>query len=100
MSIHVSLVTAFLLGGIVAVSAANTINVGQHGLSFTRSSASLARGDQMIFTNEDDVIHNIHIFGPADGESKDLGLQKPGVPLTTDSRKPVLTGYGAISTHR
>jgi len=35
----------------------------------------------MIFTNEDDVIHNIHIFGPGDGDSKDLGLQKPSVAL-------------------
>jgi len=29
--------------------------------------------------NDDDVIHDIHIFRP--GEEKDLGLQKPGVPL-------------------
>jgi plastocyanin len=35
----------------------------------------------MIFNNEDDVTHNIHILGPGADESADLGLQKPGVPL-------------------
>ena len=36
----------------------------------------------MVFTNEDDVIHNIHVFGPDNEESKDLGLQRPSVALT------------------
>jgi plastocyanin len=67
--------------GIVAAQAA-TVAVGQHGMLFTQSSASLAKGDRMIFTNEDDVIHNIHIFGPGNDESTDLGLQKPGATLT------------------
>ena len=77
---------AFLLGVIVAVEAATTVTVGQHGMVFTKSSASLARGDRIVFTNEDDVIHNIHIFGPGNDESTDLGLQnyldlrqRPGV---------------------
>jgi plastocyanin len=75
-------VTAFLAGVIVAAEAAATITVGQHGLVFTQSSASLARGDRIVFTNEDDVIHNINIFGPGNDESTDLGLQKPGATLT------------------
>ena len=73
---------AFLLGVIVAVEAATTVTVGQHGMVFTQSSASLARGDRIVFTNEDDVIHNIHIFGPGNDDSADLGLQKPGATLT------------------
>src|ERR1700681_2452757 len=73
---------AFLLGVIVAVEAATTVTVGQHGMVFTQSSASLARGDRIVFTNEDDVIHNIHIFGPGNDDSTDLGLQKPGATLT------------------
>jgi len=36
----------------------------------------------MVFTNEDDVIHNIHVFGSGNEESKDLGLQRPNVALT------------------
>src|ERR1700732_1079030 len=73
---------AFLLGVIVAVEAATTVTVGQHGMVFTQSSAARARGDRIVFTNEDDVIHNIHIFGPGNDDSADLGLQKPGATLT------------------
>ena len=40
-------------------------------------------GDRLIFTNDDDVIHNIHIFGPGgEDDSEDLGLQKPGKSLS------------------
>jgi cytochrome c peroxidase len=80
--VRLAAASAFLMGIIVAVPAATTITVGQHGLVFTRNSASLAKGDRIIFTNEDDVIHNIHIFGPGDDETVDLGLQKPGATLT------------------
>jgi plastocyanin len=79
MPFRFAVAIAFLMGIIVAVPAATVVSVGQHGQLFTRSSASLARGDRMIFTNEDDVIHNIHIFGA--GFERDLGLQKPGVAL-------------------
>jgi plastocyanin len=72
---------AFCLGGIVAVQAAATITVAQRGLRLEKSTATLARGDRIVFTNDDDVIHNIHIFGPGDFD-KDLGLQKPGAPLS------------------
>jgi plastocyanin len=82
MSTRLAAAIAFLLGVIVAVEAATTITVGQHGMVFTQSSASLAKGDRIVFTNEDDVIHNIHIFGPGNDDSADLGLQKPGATLT------------------
>ena len=82
MPLRLAAAIAFLMGIIVAVQAAATISVGQHGLVFTQSSASLAKGDRIIFTNEDDVIHNIHIFGPGNEDSMDLGLQKPGATLT------------------
>ena len=82
MSIRLATAAGFLMGIIVAAQAANTISVGQKGLMLTQSSAALAKGDRIIFTNEDDVIHNIHIFGPGDDDSIDLGLQKPGALLT------------------
>jgi len=82
MNIRLAAAVAFLTGIIVAAQAAATMTVGQHGLVFTRSSASLAKGDRIVFTNEDDVIHNIHIFGPGNDDSTDLGLQKPGATLT------------------
>jgi plastocyanin len=81
MPIRLAAALAFLLGIVVAAQAA-TVAIGQHGMLFTKSSASLAKGDRLVFTNEDDVIHNIHIFGPGNDESTDLGLQKPGSTLT------------------
>ena len=82
MPLYPAAAIAFLMGIVVAAEAATTISVGQHGLVFTRSSASLVKGDRINFTNEDDVIHNIHIFGPGNEDSTDLGLQKPGAILS------------------
>jgi plastocyanin len=82
MRTRLSVALAFFMGIIVAVQAANTITVGQKGLQLTQGSASLTHGDRIVFTNEDDVIHNIHIFGPGPDDSTDLGLQKPGTTLT------------------
>ena len=82
MRLYLAAAIAFLMGIIVAAEAATTISVGQHGLVFTRSAASLAKGDRIIFTNEDDVIHNIHVFGPGNDDFTDLGLQKPGAILS------------------
>jgi len=73
---------AILLGLVVAVPAATTITVIQKGLALNRASASLSKGDRLNFTNDDDVIHNIHIFGPGEEENVDLGLQKPGKILS------------------
>ncbi len=72
---------AFMLGAAVAVQAAATLTGSQRGLMLSKSSATIAKGDRIVFTNEDDVIHNIHIFGPGDFE-KDLGLQKPRATLS------------------
>ena len=82
MPTFIAAAIAFLMGIIVAAHAAATITVGQRGLLFTQSSASLAKGDRIVFTNEDDVIHNINVFGPENDDSTDLGLQKPGTTLT------------------
>ena len=59
----------------------------------------LAKGDRITFTNEDDVIHNIHIFGPGD-DQKDLGLQKPVRRSATSSTRPAPTWSAATSIHR
>ena len=83
----VSAAIALLLGAIVGAQAAATITVVQRGLVFNQSAVTLEKGDRAVFTNEDDVIHNIHIFGPG-GEEKDLGLQKAGQVLTYTFTKP------------
>lgn len=75
-----ALSVAFLAGAVVGANAA-TMTVVQRGLVLNQSSLTITKGDRVTFNNEDDVIHNIHIFGPGDFE-KDLGLQKPGVPLS------------------
>src|ERR1700745_2431027 len=81
MSNRLALALAILLR--LAGPAATTIKVIQHGLALHPDSAAIARGDRLIFTNDDDVIHNIHIFGPGgEDDSVDLGLQKPGQTLT------------------
>ena len=82
MPIRLAVALAILIGLLAAVSAATTITVIQRGLALDRASVSLATGDRLNFTNDDDVIHNIHIFGPGNDDSTDLGLQKPGATLT------------------
>jgi plastocyanin len=83
-----SIAIAILLGLVASVPAATTITVIQKGLALNMASASLSRGDRLNFTNDDDVIHNIHVFGPDDDTSVDLGLQKPGKILSFKFDKP------------
>jgi plastocyanin len=78
MPIRLAVAIAILMGLIVAVLAATTITVVQRGLAFDRASVALAKGDRLDFTNDDDAMHNIHIFGPGNEDNVDLGLQKPG----------------------
>jgi plastocyanin len=82
MPIRLTVAVAILMGLVVAVPAATTITVIQRGLALNMASASLEKGDRLNFTNDDDVMHNIHIFGPGNEDSTDLGLQKPGKLLT------------------
>src|SRR5437763_16058915 len=81
MSTRLAIAIAFLLG-VTAGVAAKTMNIAQHGLALSPTSATISRGDQLVFSNDDDVIHNIHIFGPGPDDSVDLGLQKPGKSLS------------------
>jgi plastocyanin len=82
MPVRLAIAVAVLMGLIVAVPAATTITIIQRGLALNMASISLAKGDRLNFTNDDDVIHNIHIFGPGSEENVDLGLQKPGKLLS------------------
>jgi plastocyanin len=82
MRIRLTVATAILMGLVVAVPAATTITIIQRGLALDRASVSLTKGDRLNFSNDDDVIHNIHIFGPGSDDSADLGLQKPGKMLS------------------
>jgi len=57
MSIRSAAGISFVLGIVVSAQAATTLTVVQKGLALARSAASIAKGDQIVFTNEDDVIH-------------------------------------------
>jgi cytochrome c peroxidase len=81
MSTRLAVAIAFLLGCLVAVASAKSMSVVQRGMALSPTAATLTKGDVLSFTNDDDVIHNIHIFGPGD-DSIDLGLQKPGKSLS------------------
>jgi plastocyanin len=78
---HLPVVAAFVILTAFPVLAAKTITVVQRGLELDTKSLSLSKGDRINFENQDDVIHNIHIFGPGADEEQDLGLQKPGERL-------------------
>ena len=82
MPSRLSIAIAILLGLVVSVPAATTITIIQRGLALNMASVSLTKGDRLNFTNDDDVIHNIHIFGPEGDANVDLGLQKPGKILS------------------
>jgi plastocyanin len=88
MSTRFAIAVAFLLGCLVAVASAKTMNIVQRGQALSPTAATLSHGDVLSFTNDDDVIHNIHIFGPGAGDSVDLGLQKPGKNLSYKFDKP------------
>ncbi len=47
-----------------------------NGVQLDKSAVPLNRGDRITFTN-DDLIHNIHIFGPGDFE-RILGCRSQG----------------------
>jgi plastocyanin len=75
---------ALLAVGVAAVPAlAADITVTQKNLAFSTNALSVHVGDLVHFDNPDAVTHNITITGPGpDGDSEDLGLQKPGAPLS------------------
>jgi plastocyanin len=81
LSIRPFAVIAIILLLVASVRAASTIVIDQRGLVFDVSSKSIQKGDRLIFTNSDDVIHNIHIFTADDDDVADLGLEKPGARL-------------------
>jgi plastocyanin len=88
MSTRLAIAIAFLLGCLAAVATAKSMSIVQRGLALSPNVATLSAGDALSFTNDDDVIHNIHIFGPGADDSVDLGLQKPGKSLSYKFAKP------------
>lgn len=60
---------------------AASVSVDQSGQQFGQTALTVAKGDTVVFTNRDDVTHNISVVND-DDDATDLGLQKPGEALS------------------
>jgi len=69
------LLIALFTGVAFAAQAADT-TITQSHTTFDTDSATVKAGDNIIFSNKDDVTHNVQIVN-ADGDVDDKGLQKP-----------------------
>ncbi len=71
---------ALALLALAVPAMAADLSITQKNQTFSQLQATVHVGEGINFLNEDDVTHNITIKG-ADGDSDDLGLQKPGVTM-------------------
>ena len=70
----------------VTAFAADTVVAESH-TTFDVDSAKIRTGETIVFSNRDDVTHDIHIQNP-EGEVEDRGLQKPGEDIKATFPKP------------
>jgi cytochrome c peroxidase len=70
----------------VAVSAAAPITVSQQGLQFSVGDLAVAKGQMVVFKNDDRTAHNITVNGA--GVNLNSGLQQPGVEFKVPFAKP------------
>ena len=80
----VCLVTAVLLAS--AVRAAAPITVTQKGLQFSVEELAVAKGQMVVFVNDDRTAHNITVAG--EGVNLNGGLQQPGAEFKVPFVKP------------
>jgi len=70
----------------IAQAQAADVSVDQAGQQFSQSSLTLKAGDTLVFTNKDDVTHNVKVINGDDTDDK--GLQKPGEVIKATFAKP------------
>ncbi len=58
------------------------IAISQHNLRFSQPKISIQQGDTVTFSNDDDVTHNISVRSGDEGDTEDLGLQKPKISVS------------------
>ena len=68
------------------VRAAAPVTVTQKGLQFSVEELSVAKGQIVVFLNEDRTAHNITVAG--EGVSLNGGLQQPGADFKVPFVKP------------
>jgi plastocyanin len=66
---------------IAAPALAGDLAVNQKDQTFSTPVLNVHTGDKVVWHNNDAVTHNITVRG-SDGDSEDLGLQKPGSPVS------------------
>ena len=81
----------FFVIGILALipicAFATETTITQSHTSFDVDEATVKAGDTVIFSNKDDVTHNIQVSN-SDGDTDDKGLQKPGEVIKQTFTKP------------
>jgi plastocyanin len=82
-SVVVLFTTLLLAAG---VRAAAPITVTQKGLQFSVEDLSVAKGQVVVFVNDDRTAHNITVSG--EGVSLNGGLQQPGAEFKVPFGKP------------
>lgn len=76
--IRLAALAAILIG---APALAGDLAVSQKDQTFSTPALNVHTGDKVVWHNNDTVTHNITVRG-GDGDSDDLGLQKPGTPVS------------------
>ena len=69
-------ITGLFCSLFISQAQAADTSVDQAGQQFSQSSLTLKAGDTIVFTNKDDVTHNVKVINGDDTDDK--GLQKPG----------------------
>ena len=80
------LITGLFIAAFAAQAQAADVQVDQAGQQFSQSSLTLKAGDTIVFTNKDDVKHNVKILNGDDVDDK--GLQSPGGIIKATFAKP------------
>ncbi len=65
-----------------ALGALPEIRISQSQMRFSEKKILASLGQVVTFANNDSVTHNISVRSGAGGDTLDLGLQKPGVPVS------------------
>jgi cytochrome c peroxidase len=64
------------------------ITINQAGLKFSVKDLEVAKGQTVVFLNDDTTSHNITVTGDGNGVSVNSGLQPPGAKFEMPFAKP------------
>lgn len=73
-------VVGFVCLSATAATAAGSMTISQKDNTFSEKKVTIAAGESITFSNEDEVTHNIH--SQTEGSEFDSGSMKPGENFT------------------